>query len=121
PHPGARQVGGGAARRRAAVPPGDQRRAAGGLRDELPPVPRRGGPRREDRLLRRRRLRAVVDQHPRAHLLQARRRRPLIIYPRLPPQLRYHLLSIHLNVYIFCLISSPISHISHTRLLATSY
>lgn len=74
-HPGAGRVGGGAARepgqRRAAVPPGHARRAAGRLRHELPPLRRRRRRLRQERALRRRGLRAVLDQHPPAQVLQA--------------------------------------------------
>lgn len=84
-------MGGGAARlalqRRAAVPPRDERRAAGGLRDELPPRRLRVRSRGGHRVLRRRRVRAVVDQHPPAHLLQARRR--ALIHPSLQIYLIY--------------------------------
>uniref|UniRef100_A0A0A9CYL4 Uncharacterized protein n=1 Tax=Arundo donax TaxID=35708 RepID=A0A0A9CYL4_ARUDO len=86
-HPGARRVGaaagaaGEAGQRQAAVPPRGARGAAGGVRDELPPVRRRGGPLGAERAVRGRRVRAGLDQHPPAHLLQAGGPRPLMARP----------------------------------------
>nr|ACN31134.1 unknown [Zea mays] len=69
-----------AGRRRAAVPPRGARRAAGRVRDELPPLRRRRRPRRPHRALRRRRVRAGLDPHPPARLLQPGAPRPLKPY-----------------------------------------